>query len=214
MRVRKKAWIPERVAELSHVLIADYKRYRGQWRDYFLNDNPLHIEVGTGKGRFITTLANQNKAINYIGIEYVLDVVYYAARLAADLNSANIALLCADVDEILAIFAEGEVNRLYINFCDPWPKTRHAKRRLTQRDFLARYKQILVPGGEIHFKTDNAQLFQFSLNEFSADRDFQLKNISLDLHSDDYADNVMTEYEVKFSNMGLEIYRLEAVYLA
>jgi len=213
VRVRRKAWIPERIQELSHLVVTNPTEYKGQWRRYFKNDYPLHVEVGTGKGRFITTLADQNRQVNFIGVEYVLDVIYYAALRAADLESAHIALLCVDVSEILDVFAANEINRLYINFCDPWPKTRHAKRRLTHREFLARYKEILARGGEIHFKTDNEQLFEFSLNEFAGDRDFQLKNIALDLHGSNPKNNVMTEYEEKFSNMGMKIYRFEAMYM-
>jgi tRNA (guanine-N7-)-methyltransferase len=214
VRVRKKAWIPKRIQELSHLVVADPTVYKGQWRQYFQNDHPLHVEVGTGKGRFITTLADQNRQVNFIGVEYVLDVIYYAALRAADLDSAHIALLCVDVSELLDVFAVGEINRLYINFCDPWPKTRHAKRRLTHHDFLARYKKILARGGEIHFKTDNEQLFAYSLNEFAADRDFQLKNITLDLHNSEFNGNVMTEYEEKFSSEGMKIFRCEVQLLS
>lgn len=214
MRLRKKPWIEERIRELSHVLVDEPAVYKGKWRQYFRNENPLHVEVGTGKGRFITTLARENPAINYIGMEYMRDVIYYAARKAVCNELKNIALLCFDVRHILDVFDYGEIDRLYINFCDPWPKNRHAKRRLTHHEFLARYKQILVPGGEIHFKTDNEQLFAYSLNEFAADRAFQLKNITFDLHNSTFAGNVMTEYEEKFSSKGMKIFRCEAQVLA
>jgi tRNA (guanine-N7-)-methyltransferase len=212
MRLRKKPWIAEGIKAFSHIVVDDPIAYRGRWRQYFDNDGALHVEVGTGKGRFVTTLAHLHPQINYIGMEYMLDIIYYAARKAADKNISNLALLRFDVNDILNVFAPGEVDRLYINFCDPWPKNRHAKRRLTHREFLSRYKQLLVNGGEIHFKTDNETLFEFSLNEFCADRDFQLRNITFDLHNSGYADNVMTEYEEKFSSMGMKIFRLEAKY--
>lgn len=210
MRLRKKPWIPERIREFSHILVDEPAVYKGKWREFFRNNNPLHIEIATGKGRFITTLAQLNPAINYIGMEYMLDVIYYAVQNAVGKELKNMALLCFDVKHILDIFAQGEIERLYINFCDPWPKNRHAKRRLTHHDFLTRYKQVLAPGGEVHFKTDNAQLFAYSLNEFAADRDFQLKNISFDLHNSGFAGNVMTEYEDKFGAAGIKIFRCEA----
>lgn len=213
MRMRKKAWAPERLQELTSKILVDPTIYKGQWKQYFQNNNPLHVEVGTGKGRFISTLASQNPDINFIGVEYVLDIIYYAAQKVTDLQLGNVSLACFDVNNITDIFNEAEIDRLYINFCDPWPKKRHAKRRLTHLDFLARYKQILVQGGEIHFKTDNEQLFEFSLNQIATDRDFQMKNISLDFHTGNPIGNVMTEYEEKFSSIGMKIFRCEAVYL-
>lgn len=210
MRLRKKPWVAERIQEFPHILVNKPSLYKGRWHRFFENDNPLHAELGTGKGRFITTLAQHNPAINYIGMEYMQDVIYYAARKADDKELKNIALLCFDVNHILDIFHCGEISRLYINFCDPWPKKRHAKRRLTHHGFLSRYAQILAPGGEIHFKTDNEQLFAYSLNEFAAERQFQLKNITFDLHNSEFSGNVMTEYEEKFSSRGMKIFRCEA----
>lgn len=210
MRLRKKPWIAERIKEYSQILVGEPEAYKGKWRHFFHNENPLHVEVGTGKGIFISTLAQQNPGINYIGMEYMQDVIYYAARHAAEKKLGNIALLRYDVNHILEVFDNDEIDRLYINFCDPWPKNRHAKRRLTHPQFLARYKQILTSGGEIHFKTDNERLFSYSLNEFAADRDFQLKNITLDLHNSEFAGQVMTEYEAKFSSKGMKIFRCEA----
>lgn len=214
MRLRKKPWIAERIQDFSNILVSDPTVYKGKWRQFFQNDNPLHVEVGTGKGRFVTTLAQQNHVMNFIGMEYMQDVIYYAAQNAANKELKNIALLRFDVNHIADVFDCGEISRLYINFCDPWPKKRHAKRRLTHSDFLKRYKQILAPGGEIHFKTDNEELFAYSLNEFAADREFQLKNITFDLHNSDFVSNVMTEYEEKFSGMGMKIFRCEAKLLA
>ena len=210
MRLRKKPRIEEKIREFSHLLVDEPALWKGKWRQLFQNDNPLHVEVGTGKGRFLTTLAQYNPGINYIGVEYMQDVIYYAARKADEKELQNLKLLCFDVNNIREIFQPGEVRRLYINFCDPWPKNRHAKRRLTHHNFLAHYRRILVPGGEIHFKTDNEQLFAFSLNEFAAERAFQLQTITLDLHNSGYVGNVMTEYEVKFSLQGMKIFRCEA----
>lgn len=210
MRLRKKPWIVERIKEFSDIIVDQPALHKGKWRNFFQNSAPLHVEVGTGKGLFISTLAQQHPEINYIGMEYMPDIIYYAARRAAAKELKNIALLCFDVNYILEVFETGEVDRLYINFCDPWPKNRHAKRRLTHHQFLARYKQILVPDGEIHFKTDNEQLFAYSLNEFAADRDFQLKNITFDLHNSAFDNPAMTEYEEKFSSRGMKIFRCEA----
>jgi tRNA (guanine-N7-)-methyltransferase len=213
VRLRKKPWISEKIQDFADIIIAEPQQYKGRWQQYFNNRQPLHVEVGTGKGRFITTLAQLHPDINYIGVEYARDIVYYAALKARRVETANIRLLNFDVNNIVDVFSPGEVSRLYINFCDPWPKNRHAKRRLTHHDFLQRYKQMVVPGGEIHFKTDNEALFEFSLNEFCGDRSFQLQHISLDLHNSDFAGNVMTEYEEKFSSKGMKIFRLEAKYL-
>jgi tRNA (guanine-N7-)-methyltransferase len=145
-----------------------------------------------------------------IGVEKVEEVLLKAARKAKELQLPNLALLWVDVRELDKIFAPGEVDRLYINFCDPWPRRRHAKRRLTHTRFLQIYAKILKQDGEIHFKTDNEELFEFSLNEFS-ENGWKLKNICLDVAKRGPEDNITTEYEEKFQELGSPIYRCEAV---
>ena len=207
MRVRKKAWAEDELLSNSHV-VKDVLENKGQWKKFFNNDNPIFVEIGCGKGRFIIQNAINNPNINYIAIERQSSVIAVAARSIPE-ETENLALVCGNVMNLLDYFAEGEIKRLYINFCDPWPKKRWAKRRLTHSDFLNKYKVLFNGDGEIFFKTDNRGLFEFSLNEFCGN-DWKLSNISLDLHNSDFEGNIMTEYEEKFSSKGMPIYRCEA----
>lgn len=213
MRLRKKKWITEAIQDYAEIVILDVEEigYNGCWQKLFGNNRPIHLEVGTGKGRFIVETAVANPSINYIGLEKHVDVLYYAAKFAKEKKVPNLRLIVGDASDIDKIFAPGEINQLYINFCDPWPKDRHAKRRLTHENFLAKYKTVLVPGGEIHFKTDNRVLFEFSLSEL-ARSGFCIKNDTFDLHNTSCEDNIMTEYEMKFSQQGMKICRCEAVW--
>lgn len=187
-------------------------RYKGKWRELFGNDNPLHIEIGTGRGRFITTLAMQNPDINYVGIEVEHELLGMVGHKAEEIGAGdNLVLTPADASRLTEFFEEGEVDRIYLNFSDPWPKKRHHKRRLTYVDFLESYRRVLKPEGELHQKTDNRELFEFSLNQF-VDNDWKLRHITLDLHNSPWNEgNIMTEYEEKFSNKGFLIHRLEAL---
>lgn len=186
---------------------------KNRWHERFNNTNPIHLEIGCGKGRFITTLAARHPEVNFIALERQAEVIYRAAQKTEQQVIPNLALIQYDATLLPEIFALGELDRIYLNFSDPWPKKRHYKRRLTYRDFLNMYKQVLKPTGEIHIKTDNEGLFEFSLNELSHER-FQLRNITFDLHQSDLAEqNVMTEYEQRFSSRGQRIYRTEAIYL-
>ncbi len=212
MRLRKKKWITEAIKEYTDIVVLpddDLNGYKGKWQQIFENNKPIYVEVGTGKGLFITDSAQQTPDINYIGIEKEDTVLYYAVQKVVNQKLANVRLINGDVQLLEEIFAVGEIARIYINFCDPWPKVRHAKRRLTHKNFLVKYQQILKPGGQIHFKTDNEALFEFSLNEF-AEFGLRLKNITFDLHHSQYVGNIMTEYERKFSEQGMRIYRCEA----
>lgn len=182
----------------------------GRWNEYFGNNNPIHIEVGTGKGQFITTLARLNPNINYIGLEIKEEVLLRAVEKADNNNLSNIGFIWGNVEFLDEYFSDMELDRIYINFCDPWPKKKHERRRLTYKDFLELYRKKLTNSGDINFKTDNRGLFEFSLNEFSGN-DWMLKNISLDLKNSDFKENVTTEYEDKFMSMNMPIYRLEAV---
>lgn len=184
--------------------------YKGRWKDRFGNDNPIHIEIGCGKGRFINTLAERHPEVNFIAVELKAEVVLRAVQRTEYREIPNLAFVQFDASKLTELFADHEVSRLYLNFSDPWPKTRHAKRRLTYASFLQTYRQVLKKNGEIHLKTDNEPLFEFSLNQFAGER-FQMRNITFDLHQSKLAaDNVMTEYEERFSSRGQRIYRVEA----
>lgn len=184
--------------------------YKGKWHERFGNNNPIHVEIGCGKGRFINTLAAQHPDIDFIAVELKAEVVLRAVQRTEYREIPNLAFVQYNAAMLTDLFADHEISRLYLNFSDPWPKTRHAKRRLTYSSFLQTYRQVLKPDGEIHLKTDNEKLFEFSLNQMAAER-FQLRNITFDLHQSKLAqDNVMTEYEERFSSRGQRIYRVEA----
>ena len=185
---------------------------RGNWAIYFGNDNPIHMEIGMGKGRFIMDLARLNPNINYIGIERYTSVLLRAVQKMEENPLPNVRFLCIDAATLPEIFAEGEVNRIYLNFSDPWPKDRHARRRLTSSDFLTRYDQILAKNGRLEFKTDNVDLFNFSLEEINNSDVWHIDVHTYDLHEDPMLNfgNVMTEYEEKFSSKGNPICKLIA----
>ena len=164
----------------------------------------LYVELGTGKGDFITQIAERNPQINFIGLEVEATCVLTAARKVREHSLSNVRLIVFDVANIAELFAEHEVDRLYINFCDPWPKKRHAKRRLTHEKFLELYKKILKRGGEIFFKTDNRGLFDYSLEQFAL-AGLEVRDVTNDLHAEEPPDNIRTEYENKFSAAGVPI---------
>lgn len=211
MRLRRKPWIDEAIHDYdNYVYTEPQPELKGKWRSVYENSaNPFHVELGTGKGRFIAGMSEKYPEINFLGLEVQIGVLYYAAQKLYERNLDNGKVMLFDIENIEEIFAEGEVDRFYINFCDPWPKARHAKRRLTYRTFLNRYAKLLAPQGEIHFKTDNEALFLFSLEEFK-ECGWALKNVSYDLHASE-GENVRTEYEEKFSSKGQPIFRLEAI---
>ena len=191
-------------------MIHDPESCKGRWHEVFGNNNPIHVEIGCGKGRFVSQMALAHPDINYVGIERQTTVIAIAARRIEE-EQKNIFLTQVDVENLESYFEVGEIDRLYINFCDPWPKKKQAKRRLTHKNFLEMYKRIFGEKAEIFFKTDNRNLFEFSLEEF-CNNGWKLGNISLDLHNSDCEGNIMTEYEEKFSSKGMPIYRLEATW--
>ncbi len=212
MRLRNKPWANDFIAGHSNIVIQNPKEVKGKWNELFGNDHPIHIEVGTGKGQFVVEMAAANPTINYIGIELSESVIVGALQRVVEVDRSNVLLLNENAEDLTEIFAKGEIERVYLNFSDPWPKVRHEKRRLTFKTFLKRYEDILIDNGEIHFKTDNQGLFEYSLTSFSA-YGLLLTYVSLDLHSSDYEGNIMTEYEEKFSKKGQRIYRSEVRYL-
>ncbi|MBU3810722.1 MAG: tRNA (guanosine(46)-N7)-methyltransferase TrmB [Candidatus Niameybacter stercoravium] len=210
MRLRRDPRATEYLAQDERV-VQEPTAYKGKWHTLFGNNNPIHVEFGCGKGGFITELARRNPDINYVAAERAETVVYKACKKAnREETPENLVFVFEDMAKCLDIFEAGEIDRLYLNFSDPWPKKRHAKKRLTYRDFLKKYAIILGEKGEIHFKTDNKGLFASSIEEFSLEG-WLMKNVTLDLHNSDMEDNIMTEYEKKFSEMGFTINRLEAV---
>ncbi|ADX76318.1 tRNA (guanosine(46)-N7)-methyltransferase TrmB [Staphylococcus pseudintermedius] len=208
MRMRNKPWAESYLTE--HNDIVDLEAVHAhQVSEWFERQQPIHIEVGSGMGKFITTLAQQNPHINYVAIERDKNVMIRVLDKVREHNITNIKLLCNDAVILTDYFRQGEVDRIYLNFSDPWPKKRHAKRRLTYRSFLALYQQILREDGELHFKTDNRGLFAYSLESMSQFGMYFTK-INLNLHQEDEGDNIPTEYEHKFAEKGSRIYRMEA----
>ena len=207
----------ESVLANSEMVIKDERHFRGKWNsEIFHNNHPLHIEVGMGKGQFILTLAEQNPDINYIGIERYSSVLLRALERFdndeeyKDVN--NIRFICMDATNLPEVFAVGEIDKIYLNFSDPWPKARHAKRRLTSKQFFERYDKILAFDGVVEFKTDNRELFDFSLEQVEL-AGWVLLAKTYDLHNDPTLSrgNVMTEYEEKFSGQGHPIHKLIAM---
>ena len=208
MRLRNVKGSREMIATNDFV-VHEEETMKGMWHDFFENENPIHIEVGMGKGRFIIDMAKLHPEINYIGIEKYSSVLVRAIEKQTIEQLPNLVFIRMDAEAIENVFEKDEVAYIYLNFSDPWPKDRHARRRLTSRQFLARYDQILVPEGRVEFKTDNRPLFDFSLEEVEA-AGWKLSASTYDLHRDPVLNegNVMTEYEEKFSSMGNPICKM------
>ncbi len=208
MRLRNIKGSREHIAE-SPFVVPDERAQRGRWQELFGNANPLHIEVGMGKGRFLIELAQRNPGINYIGIEKFSSVLLRAVQKQEELMLDNLRFIRMDATEICQVFAKDEVARIYLNFSDPWPKDRHHKRRLTSREYLERYYQFLRKDGRIEFKTDNRPLFEFSLLE-AEESGWTIQEKTFDLHGNESMNqgNIMTEYEKRFSEMGNPICKM------
>lgn len=207
MRLRNITGSREMIAE-SRFVVHEPQEYKGRWSELFGNDHPLRIEIGMGKGRFIMDLARMHPEINYVGIEKYSSVLLRGIQKMETNPLPNLYFIRMEAEEIADVFGREEVERIYLNFSDPWPKDRHAKRRLPSREFLKRYDEILVRDGVIEFKTDNQDLFRFALEEI-APAGWRLLQMTEDLHHDEkmLAGNVMTEYEEKFSALGNPIYK-------
>ncbi len=209
MRLRNIRGSRESVAANEYV-VQEPEQYKGRWNTLFQNENPIHVEIGMGKGKFIMQLAALNPNINYIGIEKYSSVLLRALEKRNESELSNLYFIRYDAEYINNIFGKEELSRIYLNFSDPWPKDRHARRRLTSKEFLARYNECLKKDGEVMFKTDNRALFDFSLEEVKL-AGWQLKDVTFDLHHSEYVEgNVMTEYEERFTAMGNPIHRLVA----
>ena len=209
MRLRNIKGADEIVSN-SPICIQNPIELRGNWKNYFGNNNPIHIEIGMGKGRFLMQLAELHPEINYIGIERYTSVLLRAVQKMEEHPLSNVRFLCVDAATLPEIFAEEEVDRIYLNFSDPWPKDRHARRRLTSSEFLNRYDMFLAKEGHLEFKTDNRGLFDFSVEEIENSPIWNLDVKTYDLHNDEIMNvgNIMTEYEEKFSSKGNPICKL------
>lgn len=204
MRLRNITGSREVIAESPYVVQEELQpQVAGTWHTLFGNNNPIHIEIGMGKGKFIHTMAKLHPDINYVGIEKYSSVLLRAIQKMEEEELPNLKFLRMDAEDIATVFAPGEVDRIYLNFSDPWPKDRHARRRLPSREFLARYDVILKKEGRLAFKTDNRDLFDFAVEELEP-AGWKAEVITYDLHGDEklMEGNVMTEYEEKFSAMG------------
>lgn len=210
MRLRNIPGADEAIADSPHC-IQEPMAEKGRWHLIFGNENPIHIEIGMGKGQFIMKLAKEHPDINYIGIERYSSVLLRALQKMEIEPLPNIRFLCMDASIITEVFDKEEVAKIYLNFSDPWPKERHAKRRLTSRQFFERYDKILAGNGVVEFKTDNDDLFAFSMEEV-AEAGWTLDAHTFDLHHDPVLNegNVMTEYEEEFSSLGHPIHKLIA----
>ncbi len=196
--------------ELSRNYIQQPSSHKGKWHEVFGNDHPIHMEIGSGKGRFITTLAQENPHINYIALEKFPTVLLKLIKKIPEEGLKNLVVISTDAELLEELFVQGEVDRLYLNFSDPWPKKRHAKRRLTSPSFLELYKKVLKRDAIIEFKTDNRGLFDYSLEQFKGCH-YTLRQVTFDLYNSDMvAGNIATEYEEKFHKLGTPINKLVA----
>ncbi len=209
MRLRNISGSREVIADSGFVVHEEDWR-PGSWHEIFGNDNPIQAEIGMGKGKFLYTMAKLHPMINYVGIEKYSSVLLRAVQKLEEEPLPNLKLLRMEAEEITRVFGAREVDRIYLNFSDPWPKDRHAKRRLPSREFLARYDVILKKDGRLEFKTDNRELFEFALGEMEA-AGWKADYVTFDLHGDEklMEGNVMTEYEEKFSALGNPIYKYQ-----
>lgn len=209
MRLRHIPGSEQQIQESPYV-IQNPEEKKGCWAEVFGNENPIHMEIGMGKGKFLMELAGKNPDINYIGVERYSTVLLKAVQKREELELSNICFLCVDAKRLADIFKAGEVDKIYLNFSDPWPKDRHAKRRLTSPQFMEVYDQVLSRTGTVEFKTDNKQLFEYSL-ESVPESGWRIELQTFDLHHSEYAEgNVMTEYETKFASEGKPICKLIA----
>lgn len=209
MRMRKKPNLVPRMERCGHLLISDPAALKGAWRSLKPDAQALWLELGCGKGRFTAETARQNPHVLYVAVERVPDAMVVAMERVEALGLDNVRFVDGDAALLREYFAPGEVDRLFINFCDPWPSNRHAKRRLTHEGFLVLYRGVLSSQGEIHFKTDNRPLFEYSLLQFPK-AGYALKEVTRDLHANG-VQGVMTDYEEKFHALGTPINRCVGV---
>jgi tRNA (guanine-N7-)-methyltransferase len=206
MRLRNITGAPEKLAEYPEIVVQNPESLMGEWAEkVFGNKNPIHIEIGIGRGNFITQTARENPNVNYVGIEKFDSVLLRTLEKVTENPPKNLKLLRFDATEILKIFAENEIQKIYLNFSDPWDKNAYKSRRLTHKYFLDKYKKILTEFGILQFKTDNRELFEFSICEIN-NFGLRISEINLDLHDNEPNWNIRTEYEERFIKLGKKIY--------
>lgn len=203
MRLRKKAWAKPEM-EKDHKTVFNPSEWKGKWSEHFGNSQPIHLELGCGRGRFINELARMNSEINYIAIDVHPELLVYVLRKVNELKLNNIRIVPMYIEKLGDVFTSDEIEKIYINFCNPWPNKRHHKRRLTYPNFLRMYQACLKQGSEIWFKTDDDSLFADSL-EYFQETGFTEIFKSADLEQSGYQDNILTEYEEKFIQEGIKI---------
>ncbi len=208
MRLRKIKNADKKILDYSDFVILDYKDYKGKLNTVFKNDNPIYLEIGMGKGKFLIEHALKNPNINYIGLEKSLSILLKAARNIEEHNLNNLKILNVDAEELAELFSEASIDTIFLNFSDPWPKTKHHKRRLTAESFLNIYKYLLKEDGVIEFKTDNKKLFEYSIITMS-EAGFVCLDINLNLHEEENPEIITTEYEEKFKSFKNTIYYLK-----
>lgn len=202
MRLRNVKHAKEYIENNPDKIISNPKDYVGHWHELFGNNNAIEVEIGCGKGKFVFEKALSHPNINYIGIEKFDSVIIRALEKVLDHPLPNLLLIRMDAEKITEIFALEEISKIYLNFSDPWPKKRTAKRRLTSSKFLNRYEKILKANGEIHLKTDNFKLYEFSMMSFNQHKRYQIQTLNLNLYKSLPKDNVQTEFEQKFVEKG------------
>lgn len=216
MRIRNNPRALDTIKQYGDIVIFKPQDFKGKWKEHFTEkrddklDASMHVELGMGRGKFITTQGFLHKDINFVGIDLRHEIVLSALEKVLKNELDNVMLMPCNILNLEDAFETGEVNTFYINFCDPWPKLRHSKRRLTHRLLLEKYKTLLKDGGRIEFKTDSRELFDFSVNEFK-ESGYEILDLTHDLHSENYPENITTEYEEKFIKKGIKINRLEAI---
>lgn len=202
MRLRKKWWArPE--LESSQFFITNAMEHCGRWKEEFKNSNEIQLELGCGRGRFISERARANPNINFVAIDLKDEVLIYTLRRVIEAEVTNVRIVPLNIQLIEGVFGKDEISKIYINFCNPWPKDRHKKRRLTHTRFLNEYKKFLKPQGEIWFKTDDTELFEES-QEYFKESGFSIEYLTYDLQKSDFAENIVTEYEEKFTSKGMK----------
>ncbi|REJ05215.1 tRNA (guanosine(46)-N7)-methyltransferase TrmB [Halobacillus trueperi] len=210
MRLRNKPWADDFLRENNEVVVQQPFDMKGKWKELFDNqEQPLHLEIGSGKGQFIAGMGKQHQDINFVGLEFVKSVIVGAVKKVLAAETTNVRMVNENAKDLRDLFEDNEVDHIYLNFSDPWPKNKHEKRRLTFHTFLEQYKAVLKEEGQVTLKTDNKGLFEYSLVSFS-NFGMILEDVSVDLHADEDPLNVETEYEEKFSAKGQPIYRCTA----
>lgn len=212
MRLRNKPWADDFLREQDEIVVQKPFEMKGKWKELFTEqEQPLHLEIGSGKGQFIAGMGRQHPEVNFIGLEFVKSIIVGAVKKVMDAETENVRMVNENAKDLRELFDDKEIDHIYLNFSDPWPKNKHEKRRLTFHTFLEQYEAVLKSEGKVTLKTDNKGLFEYSLVSFS-NFGMVLEDVSVDLHTEEDPLNVTTEYEEKFAAKGQPIYRCTACF--